>query len=124
MIKTVNILFTLATIFVISCGTKKLATSTAPTPPKTPTVAVVEKKVVKAASVLQDSVQPITFNINANKLLAGKQIYTANCGKCHELYNSKKFNAVQWAEILNRMEIKAGISNAQRRMIEDYLVNG
>jgi cytochrome c5 len=122
--KTINYLFILTTIFVISCGTKKMATTTAPTPIKTTPVAVVEKKEVPEVSVIPGSEIQTRSNMNANKLLVGKQLYTANCGKCHELHNAKKFNAVQWAEILNRMEIKAGISNAQRRMIEDYLVNG
>jgi cytochrome c5 len=122
MKKVIHFLFITTSLFVISCGTKKIATSTSAVIDSKPEVAV-EKTPVVTESFAEGTEHSPKAAALSNKLLVGKQLYIDNCGKCHELYNAKKYDAIEWGKILNRMEVKAGISNAQRRMIEDYLVN-
>jgi cytochrome c5 len=56
------------------------------------------------------------------ELAEGKSLYENNCAKCHELYDTKRFNGAQWSPILYRMQKEAGISDAEREKIYNYVI--
>lgn len=56
------------------------------------------------------------------ELAEGKVLYENNCGKCHGLYNPSDFTKEQWVPIVNRMQRKAKITDAQRDLVFNYLV--
>ena len=43
-------------------------------------------------------------------LAAGEKIYTARCGRCHELYKTSKYTSQRWESILTTMIPRAGLS--------------
>lgn len=51
----------------------------------------------------------------------GKVLYENNCGKCHQLYAPTDYNVVQWKPIVQRMQEKAQLDDAQGQKIFDYL---
>lgn len=51
----------------------------------------------------------------------GKSIYEGKCGKCHKLFEPKKYNAAQWTKWVNRMAPKAGLSAEEKDMVYKYL---
>lgn len=55
------------------------------------------------------------------ELAEGKSLYENNCAKCHELYDRKQFSGAQWSPILYRMQKEAGISDADRDKIFNYV---
>jgi hypothetical protein len=55
------------------------------------------------------------------ELAEGKALFVNNCGKCHNLYDAKDFNAEQWKPIMLRMQQEAKISDEEREKIYAYL---
>jgi len=51
----------------------------------------------------------------------GKSIYEGKCGKCHKLFEPKKYNATQWTKWVNRMAPKAGLSAEEKELVYKYL---
>lgn len=51
----------------------------------------------------------------------GKSLYEHNCAKCHTLYDPTKFTAEEWTPILQRMQKKAHIDDAERDKIYAYI---
>jgi mono/diheme cytochrome c family protein len=54
-------------------------------------------------------------------LAEGKSLYENNCAKCHKLYNPNDYNAQEWLPILESMQKKAKISDAEHDKIYAYL---
>lgn len=89
-------------LFVISCGTQKsAAVATTETP-----AAVTET--AKAA--------PLT-----PELAEAKNLYENSCGRCHKLYEAKKFTQEEWKPILTRMQKKAKLDDTQMASISNYI---
>lgn len=85
------------------------------------------KKAVTPAPEVTEAVE-VALTQSSNKLVVtaetlaeGKSLYGMNCAKCHKLYDSKDFTAVEWTPIVMRMQKKAGISDEQREKIYAYL---
>ena len=55
------------------------------------------------------------------ELAEGKSLYENSCARCHQLYNSKDFSAEQWKPIVQRMQKKARLDDAQGLKIYNYL---
>lgn len=56
-------------------------------------------------------------------LKKGRILYVNNCGSCHKLELPNKYTDTQWKANLNEMQPKAAITNAEKQLIFDYLVN-
>jgi hypothetical protein len=54
-------------------------------------------------------------------LIAAKMSYENNCAKCHKLYDAKDYNAEEWKPILERMQLKAKITDQEREKIYSFL---
>jgi cytochrome c5 len=55
------------------------------------------------------------------ELMEGKTLYENNCGKCHELYDTKAFSAEKWKPIVEDMRKKARLSEADGLKIFNYV---
>lgn len=55
------------------------------------------------------------------ELAEGKSLYENSCARCHQLYNAKDFSAEQWKPIVQRMQKKARLDDAQGLKIYNYL---
>lgn len=60
---------------------------------------------------------------NLSQLKEGHDIYMSRCGNCHKLYAPTKFNGEEWPGILDKMQPKAKITDAQKEAVFAYLVN-
>jgi cytochrome c5 len=56
-------------------------------------------------------------------VIIGKQLYEANCGKCHELHNTTSFTSNEWRPIMNRMADKAKFNAEQKANVLAYVIN-
>ena len=55
------------------------------------------------------------------ELMEGKALYENNCGKCHDLYDTKAFSAEKWKPIVEDMRKKARLSEADGLKIFNYV---
>lgn len=55
------------------------------------------------------------------ELAEGKSLYENSCARCHKLYDAKDFSAEQWKPIVQSMQKKARLDDAQGLKIYNYL---
>lgn len=55
-------------------------------------------------------------------LLNGRKIYVARCSNCHNLHLPKEFSSDVWKKQLDLMQVRAGISDDEKKLILDYLL--
>lgn len=51
----------------------------------------------------------------------GEKLYTARCGKCHELHKPEEFTASEWPSILRSMAPKAKLNQSMKDMVMAYV---
>ena len=61
------------------------------------------------------------FEITAEVIAEGKNLYTTSCADCHSLYEKESFTAEQWKPIVLRMQKNTKLSDLQREKIYAYL---
>jgi cytochrome c5 len=61
------------------------------------------------------------FEITADVLAEGKNLYTTSCADCHSLYEKESFTAEQWKPIVIRMQQNTKLTDLQREKIYAYL---
>ena len=57
------------------------------------------------------------------ELKKGRELYVNNCASCHQLYAPNKYDSKTWIHNLDEMQPKAKITDEQKKLIFDYLVN-
>ncbi|RTY95371.1 cytochrome c [Flavobacterium sp. GT3R68] len=57
------------------------------------------------------------------ELKQGRQAYVNNCASCHQLYLPNKFDNKVWMDNLNEMQARAKITDADKKLIYQYLIN-
>lgn len=57
------------------------------------------------------------------QLLKGRQLYVSHCGSCHNLHLPNEYNANGWSKQLNEMQVKAKITDEEKRLIYTYLTS-
>jgi mono/diheme cytochrome c family protein len=55
-------------------------------------------------------------------LLNGRKLYVARCSNCHNLHLPKEFSSEIWKKQLDLMQVRAGISDDEKKLILDYLL--
>ena len=90
--KLIALLITSAFVFLFSCSPKTTPTGTTITIPKITTEAA-----------------------------AGLVIYTAKCGKCHELKKVDNYTAAEWVPILDAMAPKANLDSTEKANVHAYV---
>jgi len=62
-------------------------------------------------------------SISVENLKKGRDLYVNNCSSCHQLYLPNQYNAEAWQHNLDQMQLKAKITDEQKKLIYEYLVN-
>ena len=57
-------------------------------------------------------------------LKSGRKLYINKCGSCHMLRLPERYNRTQWTEAMVKMQKKAKISDEEKQLILDYVLNG
>ena len=89
-------------LFLFSCGTKQVATTT---------------------TTLSEPIAEVPSNKLTPELAEGKNLYDNSCGNCHKLYEPKKFTQEEWKPILVRMQKKAHLDDTQIASISNYITS-
>jgi cytochrome c2 len=55
------------------------------------------------------------------KAIAGKTVFTAKCGTCHELKNPGNYNANEWIGIVKEMAHKAKLNDTDKNNVLAYV---
>lgn len=100
--KTKILTLAVATLLLVSCGTKKVPA--APLTPATPAVT----ETTKATELTPE-------------LAEGKNLYENSCARCHKLYEPAKFTKEEWQPILVRMQKKAKLDDPGMASITNYI---
>ena len=95
---------TAAILLLISCGTKKTASTTTEAP---------------AAPAVTETVK--ATELTPEELAEGKSLYENSCARCHKLYEPKKFTQEEWKPILVRMQKKAKLDDVNMASITNYI---
>lgn len=69
------------------------------------------KNIEEATSIVESNLSQIE----------GKALYENNCGKCHKLFAANEYTAEEWKPIVDRMQAKAKINDAQTALVYAYL---
>ncbi len=77
---------------------------------------------ISCSSKLYTPIQS-TATISLAELQKGRNLYITNCASCHQLYEPNKYNATEWVTIVDEMQPKAKITDEQKKLIYDYLIN-
>ncbi len=69
--------------------------------------------------------QPLTGTkkVPVEDLKKGRTLYVNKCAACHHLRLPNKYNEKEWVINLNEMQKKAKISDNEKQLIYDYLIN-
>jgi mono/diheme cytochrome c family protein len=59
---------------------------------------------------------------DAPRLQAGKQLFEAKCGQCHDLYTPQSRGRESWVTIMRSMSTKARLSDPEYAQVCAYLV--
>jgi len=62
-------------------------------------------------------------SVSVSDLNKGRELYVNHCGSCHSLYLPNQYSAPVWQHNLDEMQARANITDDQKKLIHDYLVN-
>jgi cytochrome c5 len=109
------LLVLLVGIISASCSKKATptASSTTAVPPTPKAVPLTEEAGVPPALLAKPGSDEI--------VLQGKEIYTAKCGRCHDLPVAARYMSQRWAHIMDEMAPKAKLSDSEKSMVLMYV---
>lgn len=61
--------------------------------------------------------------VTLENLKAGRTLYVNNCASCHQLYAPNKYDDSTWKHNLDEMQVRAKITDDQKKLVYDYLIN-
>ncbi len=137
--KKVNIII-LAAIILFSCG-KNITTSSSSKTKGQPAVstfknsAVTAKLLEKEKVVTNPNINEPTLSVTSKPVVnlfvetkkenamvdEGKVIYTAKCGKCHDLKDPQTYDAPKWVKIVDWMAPKAKLNATEKENVLAYV---
>ena len=56
-------------------------------------------------------------------LIAGRKLYVDHCSGCHNLHFPEEFTSDQWEMQLDEMQVKAKITDEDKKLIFQYLTS-
>ncbi|MEJ7611898.1 MAG: cytochrome c [Ferruginibacter sp.] len=84
----------------------------------TPTATAVPGQTVKPPA---DMPKEAVKKMEGPAEVAGKQIYTTKCARCHGLKNVEEWTVQEWIPILDRMAPKAGLDASEKANVAAYV---
>lgn len=70
---------------------------------------------------VQDATEKNSFGVSKEQLATAGELYTAKCGKCHDLPQTTDFTAQEWLPIMERMIPKAKLTEEQGKWMTAYV---
>jgi hypothetical protein len=58
---------------------------------------------------------------NSPEAIAGKEIFTAKCGKCHDLKNPSDYTPKEWIKLVDKMAPKANLDDTEKKNVLAYV---
>jgi len=52
---------------------------------------------------------------------SGAQIWSENCGRCHNIRSPSSYNAVQWEVAVHDMRVRANLTGEEQRKVTEFL---
>lgn len=95
------------------------STSTTTTSTPSPLTSSTAKKM---AEMSMDEQLAFVSQADDVRLQAGKQLFEAKCGKCHDLYPPQSRGKESWTKVMRSMSSKARLSEPEYAMVCAYLV--
>jgi mono/diheme cytochrome c family protein len=59
--------------------------------------------------------------VSADDLVTGKKVYTSRCARCHKFYDPTAYDDAKWSEWMQKMKLKAKLSDAQYQQLTNYV---
>ena len=76
----------------------------------------------KMADMSMDEQLAFVSQADDIRLQAGKQLFEAKCGKCHDLYAPQTRGKESWTQVMRSMSQKARLSEPEYALVCAYLV--
>jgi hypothetical protein len=57
------------------------------------------------------------------QLLAGRSLYVAHCGSCHNLHFPSEFTTDEWKVKIGEMQKRAKITDEEKELVLKYLIS-
>ena len=86
------------------------------------TIVIISSLFISCASQLYIPTESIN-SVSVENLKEGRELYAKNCSSCHQLYMPNQYDAVTWKHNLDEMQARAKITDDQKKLVYDYLVN-
>ena len=86
------------------------------------TIVVISSLFISCASQLYIPTESIN-SVSIENLKEGRKLYVNNCASCHQLYLPNQYDAQTWQHNLDEMQARAKITDNQKKLIYDYLLN-
>jgi mono/diheme cytochrome c family protein len=64
-----------------------------------------------------------TSSVSVEDLKIGREIYVKKCSSCHQLHLPNQYTEKVWSLNLNEMQARAKITDQEKQLIYQYLVN-
>ena len=64
-----------------------------------------------------------TDAVKQKQLLAGRSLYADHCSSCHNLHFPQEFDAERWKQNLDEMQVKAKITDEDKKLIYEFLTS-
>ncbi|MBF2708412.1 c-type cytochrome [Flavobacterium soyangense] len=61
--------------------------------------------------------------VSVDDLKTGREIYVKKCSSCHQLFLPNQYNEKAWSLNLTEMQDRAKITDAEKQLIYQYIVN-
>jgi mono/diheme cytochrome c family protein len=85
-------------------------------------ILIVVSLVIIVASCAHKTTPPNTGTAMASEDRdAGKQIYTAKCGRCHGLKDPANYSSDEWVSLVNKMAPKAQLNDTEKANVLAYV---
>ncbi len=98
----------LVTVFILYSCAKKI-TTVASTPPET------------AIKPPPETPKETAKKMEGAEVVAGKEIYTTKCGRCHGVKKVEDWTVQEWVPIMDRMAPKARLDAAEKAHVTAYV---
>jgi cytochrome c5 len=59
---------------------------------------------------------------SVHNLMTGRKLYVEKCGACHSLSAPAQYSVLEWERIMEKMKIRAGVSEEEKNLMMRYLV--